>query len=183
MSNIFRTWQDRIASGTFTKSYCQQFTSCIARMALGYAPHGRNTALTYDQAEELARALRRLGGVGLTPDHTEQGLTWLRNNARRVFGDDFPIDRVTDDFSHFTYQGEILIYGIYNNGTLPEWHIHLKDGSEIVYHNAAWQGGDRTANGWRWVTQVVDGETIDMSDKDYYDQAQARSEVNPALAR
>lgn len=163
-TRAFRDWSARVESGVFTRGHVRQWYNRIARTHLDLMPHGAKSALTPDECDELVAMLRARDGVRLTDEHTEQGLGWLKRNARRVFGPEFPLDHVTEHFSHFLYRGEILTYGAHNNGTLPVWTIVLTNGGEIDYHNAAWQGAhyekDGTANGWEWKKLPDDFEEI-----------------------
>lgn len=149
MANIYKTWQERIDSGVFTKSMCQQFGQAIARQAAGYPAHGKRTNIDREEANLLYDRIHERGGVRLTPEHETQGLEWLRKYGTKVL--DLPAVAL-DLFSHFLYMGDVEISDGYSNQTLPVWRIVLTDGREIDYYNAAWQTGDAT--GWWWVADA-----------------------------
>lgn len=152
MANIDTVWRERIASGVFGKSMCQQFTSAVARAAAGYPMQGRPTNLLPRQCESLVRILRRKGGVRLTDEHTAQGVAWLTKYGAKVLG--LP-EEVMANFSHFLYTGNIVTFS--ERHTFTVWRIVLTDGRMVDYYNAAWQ----TANdqGWRWVEDHPSGLT------------------------
>lgn len=146
----FKTWTNRIESGVFTKSQCNQFSSAVARIAQGMNPHGKEIVLTAEEAEKLVEAIHE-HGVRLTDEHTQQGLDWLRKYGQKVL--DLPSDAL-DLFSHFSYHGGVETYGPYDNGSLPLWRINLSDGRAIDYYNAAWQGRPGEGlHGWWWVNK------------------------------
>lgn len=149
--SIYKVWQARIASRTFTKSLCNQFAAKVVPLSEGREDtRGRRTNLTQGEAEVLVIMLKRQGGVRLTEAHTEQGLTWLRRSWAKAFGSDFPIDDVLANFSHFTYNG-------HEEEGRPVWRIHLTDGRMIDYFNTAWQTGAYCAGGpfarWSYVSR------------------------------
>lgn len=151
-SRIARVWEDRIESGVMTKSQCQQFARVVALQAAGYQPTGHRTNLTYDEALALYDRIEERGGVRLTPEHTEQGLAWLRRFGTKKVG--LP-DGILDRFSHFTYDGhaEVTVNAYGMAWAVPFWTIHLTDGSAIEYFCNAWQSGNERAD-WYWVTRA-----------------------------
>jgi len=153
-TRAYHVWVDRIASGRFTKGQCSQFGAAIARRAAGFTPHGKRTALTDRECRTLAGLLRARGGVLLTEEHTEQGLTWLERYGARVLGwTETEHAEIIGRFSHFTYRGDVKVYGEspYYGGTLPIWRVHLHDGRRLDYYNAAWQSGETDGAAWWWI--------------------------------
>lgn len=141
-TSAYRNWQERIDSGTFTKAQCGQFARAVFRLAEGEEARGFRTTLTADEAQRLVAALKARGGVRLTQEHTEQGLSWITKYGAKVVG--LPSEAV-DGFSHFLFVGNAVIDRYM---TAPIWRIVLKDGRCIDYWTTAWQAGND--NGWSW---------------------------------
>lgn len=141
-TNAFRTWQNRIDSGVFTKAQCNQFAAAVSRLAMELEPRGRRTSLTLDEARNLRTLLRERGGVALTPSHRAQGYEWLRNNYHRL---NIPSE-VVENFSHFTFQGDLQRVGPHLS--YPMWRVHMIDGRAIDYYYSPWQAFGE--GGWRW---------------------------------
>lgn len=136
---------DRIHSGTFTKAQCQQFAAAVVPLAIGEPPNGKRTRLTEREAASLVYELRSCGGVGLTADHTEQGIAWLSKRAKgetmaQHLG--LPNDW-RERFERFSYSGDAfdISHGRYRPQFIPVWNIELADGEVWEYFAASWQAG------------------------------------------
>lgn len=144
--NIVKTWEARIASGTFTKAECRVWAQTVAVLASHDTPR-RRTALTTEQAEHLWDLLDA-APVRLTDDHTAQGLAWLRSaQGRRQLG--LPAD-VTDAFDHFAFCGhadldvhgrQFDVGGRYVLSAVPIYRIVTTDGQAHDYYVRSWQSG------------------------------------------
>lgn len=150
--SIYKTWQERIASGVLTKSQCQQFGKAVAMQAAGYEPGGMKTNLTAGESKILMSIMKDRGGVRLTEEHTAQGLAWIASRAgKELFGEDVQ-SKILADFSHFRFMGDIEISGTsYWPQATVVWRIHLNDGTMIDYYTGSWQSG-RTGT-WRYVRE------------------------------
>jgi hypothetical protein len=142
-STIYRTWCDRIDSGTFTKGECGQWAHAVLPIMNGERGGGFRTNLTQVEAITLADRLRRHWGVDLTAEHTEQGLAWLERFASKR------LPMLPSDwrarFRAFRYMGTGERY---DNGYVPIWRIVLDTGEvgEVElwdYYANSWQSGRR----------------------------------------
>lgn len=160
--HIYKVWQERIASGTFTKSECQQYAAVIARTLKGREPRGKRTNLTLDMCIMIDAILRQNQGVTLTEEHTAQGLAWIGSRQGRAFFGENAQQHILSAFDHFRFMGDAEIGP--NNST-PVWRIMLKwgDGRMIDYTTASWQ--ERAYNGatgsWQYVTDADDRRRLD----------------------
>lgn len=139
----YRTWRERLESGRLTKSECQQFAHAIVRRHLGLTPRGRHINITPEECDQLVCQIRA-NPVSLTPEHTAQGLAWLRDRGVKAL--DMPPETVTA-FSHFSWDGTVAL------GNYTVWTVHLTDGRVVRYWNATWQ--DRAysvppSDTWAW---------------------------------
>jgi hypothetical protein len=131
--SIFDTWVQRIQSGTFTKSQCQQFATAIATRANGERPGGKNTNISNEAAKTLCNIIAA-NPVRLTEEHEIQGCKWLLKYGKKVL--QLPPD-VMDHFDHFEFSGRATIASW--RGGVPVWDIITDDGRTIHYSVAAWQ--------------------------------------------
>lgn len=149
-TKIYRTWLERIDSGTFTAAECRQWCQAVARLAAHEPPRGKRTNLETAEAERLWDRLHDQGGVRLTEDHETQGRRWLEKYGTKVLG--IPAD-VLALFDHFSFHGDAHLDGWATS--LPIWRVHLTDGRTFDYYNQAWQAGAYGAAAgpaWWWST-------------------------------
>lgn len=136
-TRIYKTWVERILSGTFTRGECNQWAQAVVPLSEDLPPGGKRTVLEPHEARGLRQLMWHRGGVRLHDDHTQQGLKWIKTHE-----DQFP-EGMLDRFSHFTFQGDA--YDIDTSGwrpqCIPTWRIHLQDGTMIDYTAIGWQTG------------------------------------------
>ncbi len=140
-SQIFKTWMNRIESGIFTKSQCQQWASAVVPLSNGDRPRGKATRLTPSEARQLRSAIVRRGGGKLTVEHTNQGMRWLGNGGAERVG--LPSDWLAR-FRGFYFDGRSVNiqpnWGVY----VPLWLVDL-DNEVWAYYAASWQSGSSDA--------------------------------------
>lgn len=150
--NIYKKWVSRLATGTLTHSEVRQWSQAVVPIALGLPQRGRDTNLRQDEAADLLHRIEYIGGVGLTDEHTEKGLQWLRRYANKTLAaDHLPHDGQIppdswDHFVRFWYEGQAVLewrttpYGqTFLTTAVPVWAIHFDDRPTIRYYTAAWQ--------------------------------------------
>lgn len=149
MSNIYQTWCDRIDSGIFTKGQCQQWAHAVYALSVDEMPSGATTKLDNAEARQLRTRLRE-NPVGLTSDHTAQGLDWLRKYASKRLPN-LPADVYGERFSRFVFRGEAVDCTAgqgWRTFYSPVWRIITTDGAAWDYYATAWQGGRLGDEAW-----------------------------------
>jgi len=141
MTKAFDTWTDRLDTGRLTKAQISQAAQVMARAAKGLQRRGKTSALTDGECIALAQRLFD-NPVLLTEEHTAQGIDWLARHGRKELGLSPELhSRLISGFHHFTWRGEIELFGVHGSGTAPIWHVHLNDGTEFAYFYASgWRG-------------------------------------------
>lgn len=136
-STAFKTWTKRFDEGhavPIRKSLIGKF-GAVYNVIYARDWQTQKSTLTKDEANILADLLHGSPGFPLTDDHTSMGLAWLEKNRRMVEKEGMPIDRILENFSHFTWQDWETDYHV------PIYRIHLKDGSAFDYWFRSWQSG------------------------------------------
>lgn len=142
-TKAFKTWTERLDSGTLSKSEIAQFAAAVVPIAQGYDAGGRRTNLTQPEAQQLRDRLRTVP-VYLTDSHTEQGATWLRKHGRKVLGlTDEMAEAVAEEDFIFLWNG----YVVDGCTRHPVWTVVFEDGRQFRYWYAPWVSGE-DLSGW-----------------------------------
>lgn len=138
-SRAFRTWRDRIDSGTFTRSQAQAWANTAGYLLAGETPRKRCN-LTAEEAMRLADMLGSTP-VALDSADTARGLDWLTRHGRWLADrmgavDSFPVAELAS-FDRFTFDGSAEVDdsgGIHGaRWAVPVWTVHLTDGRTLRY--------------------------------------------------
>jgi hypothetical protein len=156
MTQIYRTWKQRIESGSLSHALCRQWAQAVIPIANGEMSSGKRTNLTRDEATDLLD-LMPSSGLRLDPSHSALGLEWLQRYGTDLIG--IPAE-VIRDFERFTFHGEAMKVQTetgWRTQHYPIWRIHTTDGQTVDYFCGPWQiiayggkGSERKSRGaWR----------------------------------
>lgn len=149
-SSSFKLWDKRLDGDTLTRGQIRQFCHAVAAGGLGYEIGGAHTNLTPEETKILlSKFTRRLGelpggGYKLTSEHSQFGLSWLRDNPRLARGAGIGEELLAEilaTFSHFLFVGTVISHeGGGRVNILPVWRIFYGEGGEeIDYWASPWQ--------------------------------------------
>lgn len=148
-TRAFRTWMQRLESGTLTTSLVRQFAAAISTVASGEDPQGKRTALTPDESTALFGRIKA-SPVALSSEDTQKGLAWFRAHASQPQSagglgmSAYLREIVLDRFDRFSFDGEYVVEG---TNVWPVWTINLKDvtlsnlvrADQLLYYAVPWQ--------------------------------------------
>lgn len=147
MTDIFRTWLDRVEQERIGHHQVIQLTRAIWPLSRGFEPAGKRTSMRKAEAQAIVMRLqqrhRQGNGIRATDDNEERGRQWLRSNQRR-FGLPMDFDPLT--IIEFRLVG-FHIYAHDNRWNTvagaPVWRAYLPDGRTFDYAPTAWQASMR----------------------------------------
>ena len=165
-SRVFRDWQRRVNSWNRgdsrpTHSIINRYRNIYSLAVDGYS-YG---AMSREEAERLVSMIERSAPFGLTADHTEKGLTWVKGRYRELTSRGIDVDYVLGHFDRFTWEGTLHLV---DNGWAgpptytPCWAIHLDTGERVRYAATPWQTGGIVEY---WEEYRVDGSRGDLNSK------------------
>lgn len=131
MTQIAKTWNARLDTGTLTKGQIGQVVQAIYPMAAGYSPGGKRTNLTESEAEAIYTRIEQ-GDIRVTEEQARQGRDWLSRYWKRLHMPEMDYATIT----HFRFAGaECSGYRTF----APIYWAYFPDGRVLAYIPTAWQ--------------------------------------------